>query len=116
MESRGWARGKQECGGRVRIFRISNRSDVHALQFAGPLRLLTRERRGCGSFGSCSRTAAGERAGEEEGVLHLGFLPKVEGKRPSRGRRRPHSSPYGVTSPSAMQVRRERRRANDDMK
>jgi hypothetical protein len=46
MESRGWARGKRECGGRVRICRISNRSDVHALRFAGTLCLLTRERRG----------------------------------------------------------------------
>jgi hypothetical protein len=62
-------------------------------------------------------TAAGvrESGGEEEGALHLGFLPKVRG----RGRAGvggglvPHRT---VSLRRPPHVRRKRRRANDDMK
>jgi hypothetical protein len=63
----------------------------------------------------CGRERESER-GEEEEALHLGFLPMVEGKRPARGSQRARALPYDIAPPFATHVRRERRRANANMK
>jgi hypothetical protein len=56
---------------------------VSVLRSVGPLRLLANgEEGGVGAWLLCKNTAAGlrESGGEEEGALHLGFLPKVWGR------------------------------------